>query len=82
VDCQLKIQLKLGFVCFSWLLNLEAGVSEGDVCSVCASKWPGWVGGLVVVEWLLFLGELAECREREKDEPSVDATCEEGEGLS
>jgi len=38
--------------------------------------WPDWAGEAVEAELLLFLRELAECRERSKDEPSVDATCE------
>jgi len=36
----------------------------------------------VEVKLLLFLRELTECRERDKDEPSVDATCEEPGRLS
>jgi hypothetical protein len=76
-NSQLRFQLKLASPSFS--LNLryrEAGVSEEDACLVCANKWPDWVGGVVEVELLLFLRVLAECRERDKDEPSVDATCE------
>ena len=77
-NSQLRFQLRLASPSFFLLLRYhEAGVSEEDACSVCASMWPDWVGEVVEVELLLFLRVLAECRERDKDEPSVDGTCKE-----
>jgi hypothetical protein len=66
------------FSCLSWVLKChEAVVSEEDVCWLVASQRLGWTGGEVEAEWLRIVELLANAFRRNKDEPSVDTTCEE-----
>jgi hypothetical protein len=80
---QLRFRLRLASFSSSWPLRYhEADVSELDVCSAVANRWLSWAGEWVVVEWLRIVRLLASAFELDKDEPSVDATCEGATGLS